>query len=401
MGGEAIKSLQIFEEMLSRGIQVHQITHERVEKEMSRHAGSASVSYVRDLAWHHLFWRSVVLRPLLGLHFMREAALMAERLARDNPDSLVHYTGPVSPVLPHYPVAGASVIIGPINGNIHYPPALAAREPLAYKLRRVLHPLAQRWQRTFFSGKQRADILLVAGGQRTRSSLSQAGCHESRMVTTLDSGIPARLAKLERVPHTGRNMRFVHNGRLVVHKGVDLAIMAVARARLPVELDIIGRGPVLDDLKQLAAKLGVAARVHFKDWIADHDAVAPTLQQYRGFVFPSLAEANGIVVQEAMMLGLPTICLNWGGPSLLINPECGILVDAGSEDAIVAGLADAMDRLAGDGELAERLASNGRQRALDLGFSWPDLVDQWLGVYGRARPERATAAPLTAPRPVA
>ncbi len=42
-----------------------------------------------------------------------------------------------------------------------------------------------------------------------------------------------------------------------------------------------------------------------------------------------------------------------------------------------------MDRLATDGELADRMSRAGRQRAIDEGYRWSDLIQRWMDVYRR------------------
>jgi len=88
-------------------------------------------------------------------------------------------------------------------------------------------------------------------------------------------------------------------------------------------------------------------------------------------------------VQEAMVMGLPVIALNWGGPSLLVTAETGILIEPLSEEYIVDKLAEAMDSLAEDGDLAERMSSAGRQRAVDSGFLWSSVIGEWTIHYRR------------------
>ncbi len=52
-------------------------------------------------------------------------------------------------------------------------------------------------------------------------------------------------------------------------------------------------------------ELNLGGRVTFIEWIKEHSQVATTLQQFRAFVLPEPGlEANGIVVQEAMLLGV-------------------------------------------------------------------------------------------------
>lgn len=120
------------------------------------------------------------------------------------------------------------------------------------------------------------------------------------------------------------------------------------------------------------------------------------IRKYRAFVFPSLAEANGIVVQEAMMMGLPVICADWGGPSLLVTPATGIAIPPTSEEGLIAGLTDAMDRLGADGELATRMAQAGRQVALERGFTWADLIEHWIAMYHGLSNSAPQAQPVSA-----
>ena len=381
LGGESIKALQIYQSLDARGVRVHQITHSRVRDELSRITPDMKVSFVEEDRTDGVLWRTKPIRGLSTPYFMKRAARIAQKLVDANPGAIVHYTSPVSPVLPLAPIERAKVVVGPLNGNIHHPPAFHDRESLSERLRRALLVPSQIFHKTFFSGKQRADVLLVAGGERTAKSLKIAGCRPEQLRDSLDSGILDKLKETPIIEHGGTNFRFVHNGRLVPHKGTDLAIKAVARTKNPVQLDIIGRGPTLEGLKKLTAVLNVGDRVHFIDWFKDHDEMLRSVRQYRAFVFPSLAEANGIVVQEAMMMGLPVICANWGGPSLLVTPETGIAIEPTSEEAVISGLADAMDQLGSDGELAARMAAAGRQIARDRGFTWADLIDHWIAMY--------------------
>ncbi len=393
MGGEAIKALQIYLELARRGARVQQVTHERVKSELDHNFPDMSVSYVKDtwlqrMAYHGGLVNSllfVVSDPLISIIFQWRAARLVEALLRDSPESIVHFTSPVSPVLPYFRIPGAKVVIGPINGNIHYPEALRNREPMTYRLRRLLHPFLQLANRVVFSGKRQADVLLVAGGERTRQSLLMAGCREEQFVDSIDTGVLDRLAETPRITHSGRNLRFVHNGRLVAHKGPDLIIKSLKRTRNAIELDIIGRGPELDKLKALSRELSLQDRVRFIEWFADHGELAAALRGYRAFVFPSLAEANGIVVQEAMMLGLPVIALNWGGPALLVTAETGILIEPRGEEYIIDRLAEAMDRLAEDGDLAEQMSATGRRRAVESGFLWSSVIRNWAAHYRRLR----------------
>jgi alpha-maltose-1-phosphate synthase len=390
MGGEAIKALQIYMELERQGVPVHQVTHERVKTELTRNFPEMSVSYIADTLIEKSLYRVKLFEPILGMVFLRSANKRVQELLRDNPKAVVHFTSPVSPILPHPNLKNATVIIGPLNGNIHYPPAFRQREGLAYKVRRWLHPPMQTLHRIAYSGNRRANALLVAGGKRTYDSLRMAGCKEEQFVDSIDSGVLDRLLQSPRITHEGENLRFLHNGRLIAHKGTDLIIKALTKTRKRIELDIIGRGAEREGLIRLTAELGLQDRVHFIEWFPDHSELARRMHIYRSFVFPSLAEANGIVVQEAMSLGLPVIACNWGGPALLVTPETGFLIDPISEEHVVQELASKMDILAEDGELAERMSVNAREAAVQKGFVWSEVIRNWRTVYASAYGKRDT-----------
>jgi glycosyltransferase involved in cell wall biosynthesis len=183
-----------------------------------------------------------------------------------------------------------------------------------------------------------------------------------------------------RIEQSGENLRFVHYGRLVFHKGTALAIGAIAKTQRAVYLDIIGRGPELENCKQLTATLGLEMRVRFLDWFPSHDDLLNSLSQYRGVILPSIEDANGIVVQEAMALGLPAICLNWGGPQLLIkNKVSGFLIDPISKDYIVSSIARCLDDLASNSELAEGISISARAQAEY--WRWSKIAQSWLSMY--------------------
>jgi glycosyltransferase involved in cell wall biosynthesis len=381
MGGEALKALQIYEELTRRGIDVHQVTHGRVRDELALRVPDMKVSYVEDDRLTLFLFRVVPLRWFMDPYFMWKARQIVYGLLRDRPRAIVHYTAPISPIVPIFSISGTRVVVGPNNGNINYPPAFRDDEGVKDKVRRLIYSGTLLAQRLFFPGKRRADVILVAGGDRTNRALRKAGCRPERLRETLDSGISNQFGSLPRIRHHGQNLRFVHIGRFVPYKGADLSLRALARTRLPVELDLIGGGPLRESLEALAQDLGIRDRVRFIDWFKSHSQVAEALRQYRAFVFPSLAEANGIVVQEAMMSGLPVICVDWGGPSLLVTPECAVAIKPLSKEHVIDELAGAMDRLAEDGELAERMSIAGRERASSLGFLWADLIENWVAIY--------------------
>ena len=239
-------------------------------------------------------------------------------------------------------------------------------------------------------GKRRAAVLLVAN-ERTRRGLPRGGSAEVR--TLVENGVDLDLWRVaDHAPRGDRPARFVFLGRLIALKAVDLLLEALARVDVepaPV-LEIIGDGPMRPSLEAQAAALGLGDRIRFVGW-QPQDELAGRLREADALVMPSLRDCGGAVVLEAMACGLPVVATRWGGPADYVDDSCGILVPPESREALTAGLAGAMARLAADPALAESLGRAGRERVERL-FDWEAKVDQILEVYRRVADGRPAPA---------
>ena len=380
MGGEAIKAFQFLRHLHESGVEVSVITHRRSAEVFARNFGSLEVFVVEDSLLQRLIWWSVVLRPLISSVFFFGARRHVRAICQDFPDAIFHYLCPVSPILLRFPVRSANNVLGPLTGNIYYPPAFRSMEPLKDRFRRIFHYVAQRLLGALARDKRLFRRVLVSGGARTRDSLVWAGCHRDSMLDVVDSGVSAQFDAHPLIHHDGMNLRFMTSGRLVPHKGVQLSIEALRYVTQPVQFDVYGDGYYGNGLRDLAVKYGVADKVRFLGWLKSHDALIGQMAHYRGYLVPSLAEANGIVVQEAMMAGLPVVCLKWGGPAMLADENSAILIDPQSRDQVVREIAAALDRLAIDPDHANFLAKNARETA-ERRYRWYSVIEEWRQAY--------------------
>jgi glycosyltransferase involved in cell wall biosynthesis len=98
---------------------------------------------------------------------------------------------------------------------------------------------------------------------------------------------------------------------------------------------------------------------------------------YRGataFAYPSLYEGFGLPVVEAMARGVPTVASNTSSVPE-VSGDAALAVDPRS----VPEIAEALERVLTDADLAERLAAAGRVRAER--FSWDETARLTLEVY--------------------
>jgi glycosyltransferase involved in cell wall biosynthesis len=122
-------------------------------------------------------------------------------------------------------------------------------------------------------------------------------------------------------------------GRLVKRKGFNFLIEAIERTPENVHALIIGEGPEKENLVHLAKKLNVFDRVHFLDFVSETEKFQ-YLQNSDVYVLSSLHEGFGIVLQEAMQVGLPIISTNNGGQvDFIKDGENGFLVNVGDVKA--------------------------------------------------------------------
>ena len=129
-------------------------------------------------------------------------------------------------------------------------------------------------------------------------------------VQTISGGVnPAIYSELPRAKQQDRVLTYV--GRLDREKHVYVLLEAVAK--LPndfeLEVNIIGGGAQLSELKTLAAQLKIERRIHFLGELADHEVVEE-LGRCSAFVMPSTQELLSMATLEAMAAGRPIIAAN-------------------------------------------------------------------------------------------
>lgn len=126
-------------------------------------------------------------------------------------------------------------------------------------------------------------------------------------------------------------------GRLVPQKRFDKLIPIVARLRQEgtnIHLLIIGEGPDRANLERLSSVYGIEEAVIFTGFLKNP---YPLMRNSDLMVSPALGEGFGLVVAEAMVLGLPVIGMNSSGTAeLLKNGLYGELCD--SDESLTAAI---------------------------------------------------------------
>jgi glycosyltransferase involved in cell wall biosynthesis len=185
------------------------------------------------------------------------------------------------------------------------------------------------------------------------------------------------------VPHTERHFTII--ARFIAKKNITLALEAYAgyladrsRRRPPRALYLCGSGELEPALRKKAAELRLE-HVHFCGYLSEEE-VAQTLGSTLALILPSIEEQHGLVVNEALAMGVP----------VLVSDNCGardLLVRSGVNGYVfepdnAAGLANFMGALDRDEAEWTRLSLGTRRflPAADTGF-FVDAVEQAVAQF--------------------
>ncbi|MCX8205362.1 MAG: glycosyltransferase family 4 protein [Candidatus Nezhaarchaeota archaeon] len=172
----------------------------------------------------------------------------------------------------------------------------------------------------------------------------------------------------------------VFMGRLMEYKGVDRLLKAfplVIKEVPEAELHIIGSGPLLMRLVDVATRYNVEGSVKFHGWLSRLKALK-ILAGSSVLVHPSLYESFGYVIAEAYAVGKPVVAHR--APysiELVEDVGAGIVVDTFNTRA----LADAIVTLLSDSKLYRKLSQRAFQVAEEH-FDIEKVARQYIKVYG-------------------
>lgn len=171
--------------------------------------------------------------------------------------------------------------------------------------------------------------------------------------------------------------------RIHPEKGYDHLLAALpqiqSRSSRPCVLLVAGTGPLENHYREMTRSLGVEQSVRFLGYRKD---IADLMLAADLFVLPSEAEAFGLVLAEALYLGVPVVATRVGGiPEIVDDGVDGVLVPSRDPHALAAAVVD----LLGNPERCRALARAGRDKVIGR-FRFEDMVRSYEAVYERLGP---------------
>ncbi len=169
----------------------------------------------------------------------------------------------------------------------------------------------------------------------------------------------------------------LYAGRLAPEKNLALLFEAAAIAFADdpsLRLWLVGDGPFRQEATSLVRALGIGDRVRFVGFVP-REEVDLYYAACDLFVFTSITETQGLVVQEAMSYGLPAVVANGGGASAAV--ESGVNGFVTKNDAL--DFAQYVLRTLGDDSLYSGLSDAARRSV--RGHTTEDMAERVLDIY--------------------
>jgi glycosyltransferase involved in cell wall biosynthesis len=257
------------------------------------------------------------------------------------------------------------------------------RCPVVISSQRAHRSLTGPFQRRLLRLTDRLSDGIVVNCEAVRKHLVEdEGVQPDRIHLCYNGLDVARFSDRERKPTPALSGASLVIGCLCVlrpEKGLATLIesfAAVRRLAPGIRLVLVGSGPMLSDLRDQAARLGVAEAVHFQPATGN---VAEWLHAIDIFVLPSLSEALSNSLMEAMLCGCCAVASRVGGNGeLVVEGQTGMTFEAGNAEA----LSDCLRRLIENEELRKRLAAAGK-RWIEERFSVEQCVVRMGEIYSR------------------
>jgi colanic acid/amylovoran biosynthesis glycosyltransferase len=219
----------------------------------------------------------------------------------------------------------------------------------------------------------------------TKNKVVALGCSMDKIVILPVGLNPSKFFLKERTMVPGDEVRILTVARLVEKKGIEYSIKAVAKVlekHSNIRYDIVGDGPLRDQLSGLIDQIGIANQVKLLGW-KNQEEICQLYSEAHIFILSSVTACNGdqegqgLVLQEAQASGLPVIAtLHNGFPESVMNGKSAFLVPERNFNALAERLGYLIERP----DIWPEIGRAGR-RYVEEYFDINKLNDQLVEIY--------------------
>ncbi|WP_269518252.1 glycosyltransferase family 4 protein [Alteromonas sp. BMJM2] len=268
-------------------------------------------------------------------------------------------------------------VMGPLNGGVPWPKGFDGerrreREWLSY-VRSVYKLLPSR------NSTIKNSSCIIVGSLHTKSEIPTK--YQNKVIYIPENGVDSKRFNRNAQLEINSPIKCCFIGRLVPYKCPDVLLIAASPLIKEglITLDIIGDGPIRNELEAISRELEISAGVTFHGWL-EHQEVANTAQRSNLLTFPSIREFGGGVVLEAMALGLVPVVIDYAGPGELVKADTGYKVPIGTKGELIDSYRQMLINIASSpSEILEK-SVNGKAQ-IDAKYLWERKAEQVTEIY--------------------
>jgi glycosyltransferase involved in cell wall biosynthesis len=186
----------------------------------------------------------------------------------------------------------------------------------------------------------------------------------------------------------------VHVGRIAHEKNIDFLFRMfaiVVRAKPGAVFVVAGEGPALASCKAYVRSLGLAQQVRFVGYLSRERELLDCYRAGDLFVFSSKTETQGLVLLEAMALGVPVVSTAHMGTADILNPQRGAHIATDDENEFATIVVRLLE------DAPRRAVMSIEARAYAATWSATAMADRLAGLYSAVVDEASRNSPVSQP----
>jgi len=311
-----------------------------------------------------------------------EAYQIAKILTKEVKFDLVHHVTNSTVRRPSFMgLLGIPFIFGPLAGGVKAPWSLRKSYPSIGWRSDLLRDLANGWIRfdPLMNLSFASALRIYCDSTQTLRLIPKVYHSKSMVLFSVPNWeMLSNCPIVQRESTETELFRVLYVGRFLYWKGIHLALKAFAQLhhKIPqARFTLIGAGRQEAWLRRVAAQLDIEEVVDWIPWM-EQKQLSSAYLQHDVLLFPSLHDTSPNVILESLHHGLPIVCLDLGGPGVMVDETCGRVIETNElgESEVIFALSNALLELAENPELRLRLRKGALARVSE--FTFKDVLEQ-------------------------
>ena len=298
---------------------------------------------------------------------------------------IVHYLTFGNILLPNFIFfIPSKYVIGPMGGGEKIPNCFLSELSFKGKIKETIKRFVQNVQKInpiFWLNLYFADKILV----RTKETYELIpSIFRKKTEIMLETGIPEELLQYSlKKTKNEKYIKIITVGRLIPTK-INLFTLKVIlnfkiRYKLPFKFYIVGDGPEKNKLLKFVRENNLEKEVIFTGWLSKNE-VFDLLSNSDIYFSTTLKEGGSWAFFEAILVGLPVVCLKVNGPDMIVPDDGGIKIEPDSTDKIIEQMSESLYNLCINPDLRYRLNVNARKYLLH-NMTWNNILNRIEKIY--------------------